>query len=92
MTSVVAVDRSDADMDKYPHEVIEKITVEIKLDDGSLKDLAFVLQEAYSTWGAQFNHHSREGHYADEVMKLLDMLDDVHEQLADQGYGWETDE
>ena len=75
-----------------PPSEIEKITVEIKLDDGSLKDLAFVLQDAYSTWGAQFNHPAREGHYADEMMKLLDMLDEVHEQLQDQGYGWETDE
>lgn len=70
---------------------IKKTEVTLTLDEGSWHTLAFCLEESYAKWGMELNHHSREGHYSGEVMGILDTLDDVHEQLQEAGYGWETD-
>ncbi len=73
-------------------DVPQKIKLELELHESAWRNMMFLLDESYSKWGAEANHHAREGQYAAEVLELLDVLDDVREQYEEQGYGWETNE
>ena len=62
--------------------------ITIKLNEVDMRNIVFVLDSAYSEWGMMLAHHLDDGVMPAEVLEILDVLDDVRDQLVEQGMEW----
>jgi len=64
-------------------------TINIRLSQPHARNIAFLLSESYSKWGAELDHWVRyDDHYPAEIMEHLDAIDIVNDQLQEQGIDW----
>jgi hypothetical protein len=67
--------------------------VTISIDPIYARNLSFLLQEPYARWSAELDHYlGVEDVHPAEVMEMLDTLDEVRDQLVEQGVEWDSDE
>jgi hypothetical protein len=61
----------------------------IRLTEPQAVNAAFLLSESYDKWGMELNHYSKtDDVYPQEAMNFLDLVDDIRDQLVEQGVEW----
>lgn len=64
-------------------------SITIRLPTPYAQNLAFLLGESDAKWASELNHYIKsEDIYPKEAMDMLDTIDEVRDQMTEQGIEW----